>query len=53
MVQLLREMKAETNCKEGSSVYFGLGVWFMSEKAKVNEVLYKVVFWSEYDSREL
>lgn len=51
--QLLCEMKAGTNCKEGSSVYFGLSVLFISEKAKVNKVLYKVVFWNEYHSGEL
>jgi len=51
--RLLCEMKAETNCKEGPSVYFGLRVFFVSEKAKVNKVLYKVVFWNEYDSGEL
>lgn len=51
--QLLCEMKAETNCEERSLVYFGLRLLFISEKAKVNKVLYKIVFWNEYDSGEL
>lgn len=50
--QLLCEMKAETNCQEGSLVCFGLRVLFTGEKAKVNKVLYKVAFRNEYDSGE-